>query len=135
VRPAVAAGHLLGHLVEPMPPRRLRGAGEVLVDELVPRPDGLEDLRPRVGRHRGDAHLGHHLEDALAAGLDVVAHRLGRVVSSVSALGDEVLDGLEGQVGVDGRGAVAEQQADVVHLAGIAGFDHQTAPWCGSSRG
>ena len=33
------------------------GAREVLRDHLLREPHGLEDLRPRVGRHRGDAHL------------------------------------------------------------------------------
>src|SRR3712207_7422553 len=33
-------------------------------------------LGTRVGGHGGDAHLRHHLEHALAGGLDVVAHGL-----------------------------------------------------------
>jgi hypothetical protein len=39
---------------------------------------------------------------------------------------DEVLDRLEREVGVDGRGAVADQQRDVVDLTGVAGLDDQT---------
>ena len=41
------------------------------------------------------------------------------------AAGGHVLDGLEGQVGVDGGGAVPDEQRHVVHLAGVAGFDHE----------
>jgi hypothetical protein len=35
--------------------------------------------------------------------------------------------GVQGQVRVDRAGAVAEQQAEVVHLAGLAGLDDQAA--------
>jgi hypothetical protein len=81
--------------------------------------DGLEDLGAGVGGDRGDAHLGHHLEHALAGGLDVVLDRLVGSTLSVRP-GDHVLDGLEGQVRVDGAGAVADEQRHVVHLAGVA---------------
>jgi hypothetical protein len=45
--------------------------------------------------------------------------------------GDEVLDALEGQVGVDRRGAVADEQRHVVHLAGVTGLDDQADPGAG----
>ena len=38
--------------------------------------DGLENLRAAVALLRGDAHLRHHLEQALADGLDVVLFQL-----------------------------------------------------------
>ena len=38
---------------------------------------------------------------------------------------DEVLDALHRQVRVDGGGAVADEQRDVVHLADVAGLDEQ----------
>ena len=41
------------------------------------------------------------------------------------ALVDQVLDRLEGEVRVDGAGAVAEQQRHVVHLAGVAALDDE----------
>ena len=41
------------------------------------------------------------------------------------ALADHVVQRLEGQVGVDGAGAVAEQQREVVHLARLAALEHQ----------
>ena len=69
----VAGGDLGGDLVEADAAELGGGAGEVLVDELLAEADGLEHLGAGVGGDRGDAHLGHHLEDALAGGLDVVA--------------------------------------------------------------
>ena len=39
--------------------------------------------------------------------------------------GDQVLDRLERQVGVDRPGAVADEQRHVVHLAGVAALDDQ----------
>ena len=44
----------------------------------------------------------------------------------------EVLDGGHGQVRVDRGGAVADQQRDVVHLAGVAGLDDQPDPGAGA---
>ena len=46
---------------------------EVAVDERLLEADRLEDLRAAVALQRRDAHLGHHLEDALVERLDVVA--------------------------------------------------------------
>ena len=63
----------------------------------------------RCRRRRGDAHLGHHLQDALAERLDQVPDRHPRFHVGEVTAGDHVLDGLEGQVGVDRRGAVAER--------------------------
>ena len=98
----VAQADLLGELVEADAAEAADGAGEVLVDELLAEADGLEDLRAGVGRDRRDAHLGHHLQDALAGGLDVVVDGLHRVAHVGEVLGDEVLDRLEGEVRVDG---------------------------------
>ena len=103
------------------------GAGEVAVDELLAEPDRLEDLGAGVRRHRRHAHLRHHLQDALAARLDVVLDRLVGVDAGqpVHALGDQVLDRLERQVRVDRAGAVADQQRHVMHLAGVAALDDE----------
>ena len=49
---------------------------------------------------------------------------LGRDVAEQAVPG-QVLGGLQHQVRVDRAGAVAEQQRDVVHLAGVAGLDDQ----------
>ena len=44
----------------------------------------------------------------------------------------QVLDGGHGQVRVDRGRAVADQQRDVVHLAGVAGLDDQPDPGAGA---
>ena len=102
-----------------------RGAGEVLVDQRPVQADGLEHLGPRVGGHGRDAHLGHHLEHALAGRLDVVPAGLARRDALEKALRDHVVDGVQRQVRVDCRGAVADEQRHVVHLAGVARLDDQ----------
>ena len=48
-----------------------RGAGEVLLDQLLVEPDGFEDLRAAIALQRGDAHLREGLQQALVDGLDV----------------------------------------------------------------
>ena len=125
VRRGVPAGDLLGDDVE-LDAAELGGrAGEVLVDDSLREADRLEDLGARVGRDRRDAHLGHHLQDALAERLDQVLDRLLAVGGDVVALAGEVLDGLHGEVGVDRGRAVADQQGHVVDLADVAGLDQQ----------
>ena len=115
----------------PTPPRRETVPVKYSSTSSCDEADGLEDLRARVAGHRRDAHLGHHLEHALAGGLDVALHRLGRIGAAepvharAAARRDHVLDRLEGQVGVDGAGAEADEERHVVHLAGVAGLDDQ----------
>ncbi len=99
------------------------GAGEILIDEAALQADRLENLRPGVGHVGGDAHLRHHLAQALA-------HRLGEVLDvllgflgiAVGEIGERV----QRQVGMHGFRAVAAQQRKVMHLARRAGLDHQT---------
>ena len=102
-----------------------RCAREVLVDERPVEADRLEDLGPRVRRHGRDPHLGHDLEHTLAGRLDVVPPGLTRRHPFEQALGDHVVDGVERQVGVDGRGAVPDEERHVVHLAGVARLDDE----------
>ena len=107
--------------------------GEIFVDEFAVQADGLEDLRAAIALLRGDAHLRHHLEQALADGLDVVlfqllvactCRRMNPSASNSSQRGKR-------QVGIDGAGPVAGEQGEVLHLAGFARFDHQAAARAG----
>ena len=100
-------------------------ACEVLVDDVAVEPDRLECLGGGVGGDGRDAHLAHHLHDALAERLEVVAHRGRWVDAGQLALTDQVLDGLERQVRVDRGRAEADQHRDVVHLACVAALHHQ----------
>ena len=79
-RARAAAATSVGDHVEADAAEARCRAGEELVDELLRQADRLEDLRAGVGRDGGHAHLGHHLQHALAERLDVVAHGLVRAV-------------------------------------------------------
>ena len=104
------------------------GAGEAGADDLLAQPDGLEDLRPGVGGDGGDAHLGHDLQKALAQGLDQVRGGLLGRDAIQHAAADHVRHGLQGQVRVDRGGPVADEQRDVVALAGVPGLHDQPGP-------
>ena len=126
----VAGGHVGGDVVQGDPAGWAAEPGEVLVEHVLRDADRLEQLRTGVGSQRGNAHLGHHLQDALAGSLDVVVQRrlavdtLGDALERTSV--EHVLDRLEHQVRVDRCRAATDQHRHVVHLAGITGFDHQT---------
>ena len=103
-----------------------RRAEEVAVDELRGQPDGVEDLRAAVGLVGRDAHLGHHLEQPLADRLDVALDDfLGVDLVRHLAARMHVEHGVEGEVRVDGLGAVAGEAGEMVHLARLAGLDHE----------
>ena len=121
---AVAPRRFTGHLGEADAADRRLGLGEVLVDERRAEADGVEDLRAAIGLEGGNAHLRHHLEDALVHRLDVVGVG-GGLVQGVRQAGQQGRDGLEGQVRVDRLGAVAGEQAEIVDLARLAGLHHQ----------
>ncbi len=91
---AVASGDLLGDLVQTNAVEARDSAGEVLVDQLLRQANRLEHLGTAVGRDSGDAHLGHHLEHALARRFDVFLDCRVRVqaAQAVQSLGDEILD-------------------------------------------
>jgi hypothetical protein len=101
------------------------GSGEEFVHQFLSKAQCLERLRAGVGRHGGDAHLGHDLQDALAQALDEVVDAVLRGDAGDVARSNQLLHGFHGQVRVHGRGAVADQDGHVVRLADVAGFDHQ----------
>ena len=96
--------------------------------------EGLEDLRAGVRRDGGDAHLGHHLQHALAQRLHQVGDRLLRLLLDVEAVAREVLDGLHREVGVDRGGAVPDQQWRRGAPRGRRRPRPAGRPGCGSSR-
>ena len=97
-----------------------------LLDEIRLQPDGVEDLRAAIGLVGRDAHLGHHLEDALADRLDVARDDLVGVdlLRQLAAL-VHVEQRVEGEIGVDRLGAVAGEAAEMMHFARLAGFDDE----------
>ena len=106
-----------------------RGVGEVLVYELLVQPDGLEDLSATIALDGADTHLCHDLDDALADGLRVAPD--GVVISDPVDQGtamNHVANALEGYVRVDGASTVAEEQAEMVHLARVSALYDQPHP-------
>jgi len=115
---------LLGEDVEPDAADAGRSPREVALDQVRPQADGLEDLRAVVALHRRDPHLGDDLDHALHHRAHVVlAGLLGLDLDG--PLADQVVDGLERQVGIDRARAVADEQTEVVHLARLAALDDQ----------
>ena len=98
--------------------------GKILVYKFGFQADGLKDLRPLVGLDRGDPHLGRDLDDPVEGRIVVVVDR--RVIVLVQKPGiNQLADGLMGQVGVDGAGAIPQKGCEMMHLPGLPGFqDH-----------
>ena len=106
--------------------------GEVFIDQLLAEADRFEDLGATVGFDRGNTHFRHHFYYAFENGFDVSFHRL--VVGAVleHPFTDHVVQTLVGQVGIDGLDAVADQQAEVVHLPRLSGLEYQAYAGAGA---
>ena len=98
---------------------------EAGADNVLVQPDCLKNLGPLVRRQGRDTHFAHHLEHALGHRLPEGRHDLliAELVFEHS-VEPSLPQRLEGQVGVDGISAVAGEQAEVVHLAGLTRFEH-----------
>jgi len=101
------------------------GPREIFSDEIAAQPHSIEDLRAAIRLVGGDAHLGHHLEDALVGGLDVALDRLLDRHLFIE-LGHHRLDGLKGEIRVDCFGAITCERAELMHLVRLSGLDHET---------
>ena len=102
------------------------GAAEAAVDHLVREPDRLEDLRALVGLHRRDPHLRHDLEHSLRDGLAIVPDDVDvRVELPLVA---RLAERFEREIRIDAVRAVADEQAVVMHLARLAGLEHDPDP-------
>ena len=98
-------------------------AGEIRVDELRRKANGLEDLRRMVALHRGDAHLGHDGDDAGGRSLIVVGDALlGRHVQIAACR--QVANARMCVVRIDAARGVAHQRRKVVRRHGIAALHH-----------
>ena len=102
---------------------------EVLVDNFARKANDLKDLGARVGGHCGDAHLGHHLQEALVHGLYIVLLGIGqRDVETMGPGLDHLGDRLERGVREDSAGTKAQQRCDVMHFSRFARLDHEIGP-------
>jgi hypothetical protein len=100
------------------------GAGEIFVDHAPGKADGFENLRAGIGHVSRNAHLGHHLHQSLADGLDIVLYALLSAVF-FGKVRLRMEDGFHRHAGVDGFGAVAGEQREMVHFARRTGLHHQ----------
>ena len=118
------AHRLLGDLGQADPLDHGEGAEEEALDEGRRQANRVENLRPAIGLVGRDAHLGHHLEQPLVDRLDEAFDDL----VFVDLLGQPLLhrrQRLEGEIRVDGLGAIAGEAAEMMDLAWLAGLDHQ----------
>ncbi|OPZ74673.1 MAG: hypothetical protein BWY82_00591 [Verrucomicrobia bacterium ADurb.Bin474] len=118
---AVANECLLGDFVDSRTLAAAGSAREECVHKLGAQPDGLEDLGTAIRCHCGDPHLCHRLYHALDGCLDIVVDRLLEIHVEHGIL-DHLVDGIERHVWIDGIHTVADEQREVVHFAGLAGF-------------
>ena len=100
-----------------------RGAGEIFVYQRVGEADRFEDLRTAVGLIGRNAHLRHHLVEALADRLDKVHRPVARRQLREPLV--QMLHRFQRQVRMDRFGAVAGEQRKMMNFARRARFDDQ----------
>ena len=101
------------------------GAVEIARDQRLREADGLEHLGAAVAPQRRDAHLGHDLAQTLVERRDIVLDGLDDAHAAQTLLDGERGDVLEGEIGIHGRRAVAEQQGQMHDLARFGRLDQQ----------
>ena len=105
------------------------GAGEILTHHVVVQSDGLELLGRMIAAQRRDAHLRDRLEDALLDGGDVLVGQLIGGRTRPAGRRRRASCGWPRRPCRDSRrGAVAAEEAEVHHFAGLAAFDHDARP-------
>ena len=120
-RAVVPVLHALADLLQADAAHAGDRVGEVLVDDVLPDADRLEDLRALVGLKHRNAHLGGHAAHAAHHRADVVLLG-GMAVLVQQALFDQLIHALERQIRVDRPGAIAQKQRKVVHVARVGGL-------------
>ncbi len=102
------------------------GAGEVGLDEVVVETDGFKDLRAAIALQGADAHLGEGFQQAFVDGLDEALFSVvGGDVVGQQAAALEVVQRFDGEIGVDGAGAVSDEEGEVHDFARLAAFDDE----------
>ena len=125
-RAGVAVERLAGQHAEPDAADARGGAREVAIDERLLEADGLEDLRAAVALDGRDPHLGDRLEQGLAQALDdPPLGLLGILHARDAPVARELVDRVEHEIGVDRARAVADEHGEVMHLARLAGLEHE----------
>ena len=125
VRFLVAQGIFLGDFSDAQAFDAGRCVAEIFVDQVLFDADGFKNLCAVVAVDCRNAHLGHDGQDAFDGGVDVVL--FGRFVIDFLELlvGNEFLDGFQGDVRVDGRNAVADEGTEMMDFARFARFQDE----------
>ena len=101
-------------------------AREVALHHRLVQADGFENLRAAVTLQGGDPHFGKDFQQPLVDGLDVVLQGFVRsVFRREQAFGAQVSQRFKGEIGIDGAGAIPEQQREMHHLARLARLDNE----------
>ena len=90
----------------------------------------FKQLRAAITADGADAHLRQDLQQALLQAAPITAAEFHCLVATLAfqrAASAERRQGLVGEVGIDGRGADADQAGDLVRIARGAGFYQQVA--------
>ena len=99
------------------------GPREVVVDDGLVETEGFEHLGAAVTLDRGDAHLGHDLDDALGRRLHQVLTGGLVIDAGEQRFPDHAIDRLERHVGINRGGAIADEEREVVHFTRVTGLD------------
>ena len=91
-------------------------AGEELIHQRAGEADRLEIHPAAIGGDDRDAHLGHHLQQALIHRLLILRHRLGQRQRAKQATAMAVGNALLRHIGVDGGGTRADQHGKAMHI-------------------
>ena len=124
IRVSVAADAFFSDLREADSLNDAGRSGKIPLNEIAGKTDGVEDLSSAIGLVGRDAHLGHHLQDALAHRLHIFLCDRVSAFRPV-ACDTHVFERLERQVRVDRLGAIAGKHAEMVYLARLARFDNK----------
>src|ERR1700730_8323006 len=101
--------------------RNLGGCpGEVFINDVFVETNRFEDLSATVALGGGNPHLGHDFQQAFGKGLDVVLDSFVVISADKLSLAYEIIQCFESQVGIDGRGAIADKERKMMHFARLA---------------
>ena len=121
----VALNGFLGYFIEANPFYRCSGTGEVLFNKCTGKADCIENLCTAIRLIGRNSHFRHHLQYAFIDCFDITVMDFLHTQLAVQ-LGQHVGDTVECQVGIDCLSTVSGQQAEIMHLASLAGLHDNT---------
>ena len=98
-----------------------------MVNQCFVESDGFKDLCATVALQGGNTHLGKDLQQAFVDGFDVVIERFFKRNAPREPLAQrQIFQRFNSEVGVDGTGAITDEQRVMHHFARFAGFDDES---------